>query len=540
MVRSVTFPFFRYSYRIWPPFNIPDAEIANGEVTVAEDGTFEINFIATPDPADFGDKDPFYTFMVYADVTDINGETQSGQTSLNVSNRALLLETDIAAEINANNWKPFTVKSTNLQGKSVPASVKVELHKLKDGKLLMPRKWEAPDTALYTREEFKDKFPLFPYMNEDGAGNFSFQQMNETVKYSKEKLIYTTTLNTSTDSTILLKDIKVEPGKYILTLSAVDAYGTPVTTEKVITIYDPLSKKIPAPAPLWFTLLTPEPKQGEKIQFLAGSAVNGKLLIEIQSMGKILKHDWYDISGQRAFEFDLPDSLTGQVSLLANLVYQNNNFTESVDITIPDKSKELNFTFETFRTPLLPGGTEKWKIKITGPEGKPLQAEFLASMYDASLDAFIKHNWYFQLYQPWQLNYNWELQQAFNINGSQNFPREYYGESFQTQAYDQLNWFGYYGYNSYNGRFGGGRMAKGELRLSAQADAVVEEEAGYIDGIKVRGSAQIPESSLEMMAMTDPSAIPIPVPPKQIRRNLQETAFFYPQLTTNKDGEVWV
>jgi len=540
VVRSVTFPFFRYSYRIWPPFNIPDAEIANGEVTVADDGTFEINFIATPDPADFGDKDLFYTFMVYADVTDINGETQSGQTSLNVSNRALLLETDIAAEINTNNWKLFTVKSTNLQGKSVPASVKVELHKLKESKLLMPRKWDVPDTALYTREEFKAKFPLFPYMNEDGASSISVQPMVKPDNYTKEKLIYTTMLNTSTDSTILLKDIKAEPGKYILKLSAVDSYGTPVTTEKIITIFDPASKKIPAPVPLWFTLLTPEPKQGDKIHFIAGSAVNGKLLIEIQSKGKILKHEWYDISGQRAFEFDLPDSLTGQLSLLANLVYQNNNFTEFAEITIPDKSKELNFTFETFRTPLLPGGTEKWKIKITGPEGKPLQAELLASMYDASLDAFIKHNWFFQLYQPWQHNYNWELQQAFNINGSLSVPREYYGEPFQSQAYDQLNWFGYYGYNSYNGRFGDGRMAKGELRLSAQADEAVQEEAGYIDGIRVRGSAQVPESSLEMMAMTDPTAILKPEPPKQIRRNLQETAFFYPQLTTNKEGEVWV
>ncbi len=530
VVRSVMFPFFRYTSRIWPPFNIPDAEIANGTINVDEQGNFKIRFTAVPDPANYGNQDPFFTYTIYADATDINGETQSGQTTVNVSNKALILDTDVPVVVNVADWKPFTVNSTNLSGSKVPATVKIELHKLKEGDLLIPREWDIPDTAFYTRDEFKSRLPNFPYLNEIERNN-PWSQTPEKALAIREKLVYSSTINTATDSIVNLKDLKAEPGRYLMILSATDVYGTPVETEKQITIFDPVSRKIPAPEHLWFTVLTPEPAQGDEIRFLAGSAVNGRLLIEIQSKGKILKHEWYNISDQKQYKFDLPDSLTGQVSLLATLVYQNHNFTEQHDFMIPDKSKELNFTFETFRSPLLPGSTEKWKIKITGPEGKPLQAELLASMYDASLDAFMKHNWYFSLYQPWQQNYTWELQQSFLTSGSLSVPRKYYGEPIVEQQYDKLNWFGYNYYNQYGGRPGFRGSAKGGRIMSMNGEVAMQES----DDMEVI-TEQVAPAPVDA-TMSTPDQIDQPV---QIRRNLQETAFFYPNLTTNKDGEVWV
>jgi hypothetical protein len=530
VVRSVMFPFFRYTSRIWPPFNIPDAEIANGIITVDEQGNFKVRFTAVPDPADYGNKDPFYTYTIYADATDINGETQSAQTTVNVSNKALILDTDVPLEVNISDWKPFTVKSTNLSGRKVPATVKIELHKLKEGDLLVPREWDIPDTAFYTRDEFKTRLPHFPYMNEIERNN-PWSQTPENALTIREKLVHSSTINTATDSIVNFKDLKTEPGRYLLLLTSTDAFGTPVETEKQLTIFDPASNKIPAPEHLWFTILNPEPAQGEKIRFLAGSAVNGRLLIEIRNKGKILKHDWYPISNQKQFEFDLPDSLTGQVNLLASLVYHNHNFTEQHDFTIPDKSKELNFTFETFRSPLLPGSTEKWKIKISGPEGKPLQAELLASMYDASLDAFMKHNWNFSLYQPWQQNYTWELQQTFLTSGSLSVPRKYYGEPYIEQEYDKLNWFGYNNYNQYGGQIGFRGSAKGGRVTTMNGEVAVQES---VDMVEI-SQQEVPPATDGLLASAEQTDQPI-----QIRRNLQETAFFYPHLTTNKDGEVWV
>lgn len=526
VVRSAVFP-FRDVFRIWPPLSYPDAQIESGTTKVSADGTFKITFTATPDPSDYGDYNPLYTFMVYADVSDINGETQSGQTAVNVSNKALLLETDIQPELNNKELKPFSVKATNLAGKSVPATVKVELHRLKEGSLLIPRVWDLPDTAVYSLQEFKTRLPEFPYMYETERGNDNGQDPVPAERV-KEKLVWSGSFDTGKDSSMVLQNTDLEPGRYLITLSATDAFGEAVKLEKELIIFDPDSKKIPAPKHLWFTLLTPKPEQGGKIRFLAGSAVDGRLLIELQSNGKILKHEWYSVSGQKPFEFQLPDSLTGRVTILANLVWNNYNFIEMHDIEIPDNSKELKFAFESFRSPLLPGGTEKWKIKITGPDGKPLQAELLASMYDASLDAFAQHRWYFDLYRSWPLIYNWELQRSFDITGSRSFQPEYYGEGIFHQEYDKLNWFGYNTFNGYGGfRSKGGRMAEEPMLM-----IVADEVAPMAEMIEIR-----PESEANGDFAVSPEK---KAPEPQVRRNLQETAFFYPHLTTNKDGEVWV
>lgn len=527
VVRSAVFP-FRDFFRIWPPISYPDAQIVSGTTKVAADGTFKITFTATPDPSDYGDYNPLYTFMVYTDVSDINGETQSGQTAVNVSNKALLLETDIPLEINSKDLKPFSVKATNLAGKVVPSTVKVELHRLKEGSLLIPRVWDLPDTAIYSLQEFKSRLPEFPYMLETEQGQ-DYGQDPVLAERIKEKLVWSGTLNTGKDSTMLFKDIDSEPGRYLITLSATDAFGEPVKLEKVLTIFDPDSRKIPAPEHLWFTLLTPKPNQGGKLQFLAGSAVDGSLLIEIQSKGKILRHEWYIVSGQKLYEFQLPDSLTGLVTVHANLVWNNYNFLEMHDVNIPDNSKELKFAFESFRSPLLPGGTEKWKINITGPDGKPLQAELLASMYDASLDAFVKHQWFFDLYRAWPVIYNWELQQAFNITGSWSFGPQYYGEGVYLQEYDRLNWFGH---NTFNGYGYGGRYAKGGM--------LVEDEM-ILDAVAMESESPVANMQ-EVSEMSGDILVPLEkkIVEPQVRRNLQETAFFFPHLTTNKDGEVWV
>ncbi len=536
VVRNIVYPFYRMGYlyqdfRIWPPYKSAAAEITNGTSKVNQDGTFKISFKAIPDPDNYGMEYQHYTFEVYADVTDINGETQSGQTAINISNKALILSSDIPEKINAKEVTPVTVKSTNLNGKKVPASVKVELHKLKDGDLLVPRTWDIPDTLMYTREVFKSRLPNYPYMDEiEKQQNWSYSPSE--VKAEKEKLIWSTTLNTIKDSIITLKDLKLEPGRYLLTLSSTDKFGTPVSMEKQVMVFNPDSKKLPVPQYLWFSVLNDKPQKGESIKLLAGSAVDGRLLIELQSNGKILKHEWYNITGQQILDFKLPDSLTGQVSILATLVYNNYNFIEQHDLTIEDNSQKLDFVFESFRSPLLPGGTEKWKIKITDADGKPLQAELLASMYDASLDAFVKHQWYFNLYQAWEQRFDWELRQAFVIRGSLQIPERYYEGGFNTQEYDQLNWFGYNTFNYYNG--GGMRYDKvGRSIGYAKADAQELQAVNAGDF-----SEQAP-SALNEVVVSD-SNIPQETPQPQIRRNLQETAFFYPQLVTDKDGELWI
>lgn len=528
VVRSMNFPYRYYSYHtfnIWPPYNVKDAEIAQGTLNTEEDGSFIISFIAKKASDQYNTHFPTYSYTIYADVIDINGETRSGQTMINVSEKTLALSADIPNTINLLNSEPFTIKASNLYGRTVPAVVKIELYKLKDPGLLLPRKWNTPDTSIYTFDTFKERLPYHPYMDEAIFHNGS----PVIVKTEIDKLVFSSVLNTANDSTIAFKELNQVQGKYLLKLSTTDRYGELITYEREIVFFNPSAKKVPYPEYLWFTMLNDQPEQGDNIEFVAGSSVDGRILIHIQHKGKTLIQEWQELEGQKKFTYQLPDSISGQVHLLVSMVHSNQLFQRNPIFHIKDKNKELKFAFETFRSVLTPGGTEKWKIKITDVRGNPINSELLAGMYDASLDAIMKNEWQLGLEQWWSYNINWNLESNFNISGSQFIPRERTLDGFNwySNQYDALNWFGYY--------MNSERFYPIPLGLNSRLKSTVVE-ALSVDDIEASASAKndngitpAPETNQNVKSET-----------VIIRKNLQETAFFYPNLTTNKEGETFL
>lgn len=519
VVRSASFPFLRYGWRIWPGM-MPESEIANGTITTNADGDFDIEFKALPDPSDYGDLNPVYAYTVYADVTDINGETRSATTTVQVSSKALIIGLDIPVSLNRDVDKRFKLSTTNLNGKRTPAIVTIEVFRLKDeDRLTRPRRWPTPDLAMVSRDEFISQLPSDIFMDDD----------NHAAK--KEKSVFKEIYNTATDSLISISGIaKWEPGRYLVSLVSVDAYGQNVSTDKEIVVFATDSKKVPVKQALWVSMLTTEAKAGEKISLLAGSAAkNARLLFEVQMKGKTIRKEWLNISQeQKLIEIPVPESYIGNVAISLTLVSDNRSYGFNTSLEVPDTRYQLNIAFETFRSPLLPGGTEKWKLKLTSPDGKPMSAELLAGMYDASLDAFTPHNWYFEVFKKWYEFYQWESNRAFqtalSYATSQNGNDRFLGVSRQ---YDQLNWFGYY---IYGNRYMGRELHKGGL-LRSEAMAVPEAS------MEMDGLADMPA---EKVTMNDETAVTKKEPEPQIRRNLNETAFFYPQLTTNEQGEVQV
>ena len=521
VVRSVSWPFYRYGWGFWP-YHVPESEIANGTLVTQSDGSFLIDFTALPDPKASSKMSPLFRYTVYADVTDINGETHSAITAVQVSSKALILDLDTPSTINREVDGSYMLTTTNLNGEKTPAKVTVEVFSLKETtRITRPRKWSAPDTSTYTREEFILLLPTDIYLNDDKEAEV------------KDKSVYKNTFNTATDSLISFPDKgKWEPGRYLITLSATDAFGEIVSVDKELVVFAPSAKKIPVKEALWGQLLTPVAKSGETIRLLAGTAMkNANVQYEVMMQGKVVHKEWIKLSQtQRILTFNVPDNYTGDIKLSLNLVYDNRSYDFSTNVHIPDTKHQLNIAFETFRSPLLPGGMEKWKLKITDPDNQPLNAELLAGMYDASLDAFAPHNWYFNVFEKYYTNAEWETQKAFQSGAGRSLPWEQIGwRSGATRSYDHLRWFGYYagGGNNYRNR---------TLRMGANMEGVMmqEKQSAAAPQDVAEDAVEETEPTVDVPAENKPEQAP------QIRRNLQETAFFMPQLTTNAEGEVWV
>ncbi len=95
VVRETRFP-WRFDFWGWFP-DQPKLEITNGISKTDDNGFFSIDFTAIPDYTTPQRFKPVFHYTVYADVTDINGETQSSSTTVRVSYTALEISLDIDA-----------------------------------------------------------------------------------------------------------------------------------------------------------------------------------------------------------------------------------------------------------------------------------------------------------------------------------------------------------------------------------------------------------------------------------------------------------
>ncbi|MCB0508017.1 MAG: alpha-2-macroglobulin, partial [Bacteroidetes bacterium] len=211
-------------------------------------------------------------------------------------------------------------------------------------------------------------------------------------------------------------------------------------------------------------------------------------------------------------------------------------------INVPYKSKQLNVEWLTFRDKLLPGAKEQWKLKISGPDKEKVSAELLATMYDASLDAFLPHAYSFGVYQPIFSGYlNAYGKDAFGIKTSSLYSSKSWNPyvSFISHYYNNLNLFDlrigrrYYNRYFYDGAPGSMMQMKS---LSVKGSTAAEEiaESMPIEADKKTKAEPSPAPS-PIAKDTITKSTPNEVVP---RKNLQETAFFFPQLQTDEEGNI--
>src|SRR6185312_4742776 len=99
VVRNASFPYWWYYWWGYYPSS-PEMEITNGTVTSNDTGGYVINFKAIADLSIPKSSFPTYTYTIYADVTDINGETHSSQTYVLAAYTSLNLNVGIPDEVN--------------------------------------------------------------------------------------------------------------------------------------------------------------------------------------------------------------------------------------------------------------------------------------------------------------------------------------------------------------------------------------------------------------------------------------------------------
>jgi len=555
VVREVRYP----CYDCWPlrgrrirPSR--SQEIAHGTVTTTANGGFTIAFPAIPDKRIGEEGDPIFTYSISADVTDINGETRSESTQVEAGYKTLVLSIDMPAgkEIPTDSLHALLINAANLSGVPEPVQVNVVMHALKaPDRLIRERQWDRPDQFVMSREEY---FRYFPHDDYDDENNV--QKWERTGKIFEQ---------TDTTGKImpLPKDKNLSPGWYVVEASAKDKYGQTVKTASYIHLYDSRTGDPGYPQYNWASQGGTNVQPGDKVKVDIGSSAENVFVI--RSVEKISDKDSSKLDllsvdkGSKSAEFPVTEADRGGFGIFDVFVKDGRFYSRQYLVNVPWSNKELSIHYDTYRDKVLPGSEEKWKITIKGQRTDKVTAEVLAAMYDASLDQFKSHSWSIpSLYPGFYPKYSWEGGTCFTTaNAEQAYVDQSIYIPFEKE-YDRLITYddatsndgarpyrGKVQYNFSRREVAAAGAMPAPKAYSLRNDAVTkksmqkEKEGYYSFQHDLNPNVTWKSDSTATPALPPGQPLVSPAPaPVQIRKNFNETAFFFPDLRTDDSGSV--
>ena len=552
-------------YCKWQPTNWSGVnEISSGNKVTNDTGGFTIDFPALADPPVPLSENVIFSYVISIDVTDINGETRSTSSTINIGYATLKLDIGVDKLVNQKPDVSFPLSTVNLSGGFEPAKGTIVIYSLKSpGKILRNRVWAKPDTAVMTRTYFQSKFPEDVYTNE-----------NVVTSWQKADKVFEGNFDTQKDTTLKLIGVdRWKPGCYVLEGRSKDKFGREVSDIEYFTLFSENDKALPYPQTDWFVPVKTTCEPGEKAVFLVGSGYsNVKALYEIDHKDEIVKKEWLSINNeQKRLEIPVEEKCRGNLSFHIVFVHSNRGYEHSALIKVPWTNKELDISFETFRSKVSPGEREEWRMKIAGKNKDKIAAEMAATLYDASLDAFTPHTWDFSIYPLYGVGRTWGVQEVAQTKWAQ-----FCGYGWNNHVpglrrlYPSFNWFRY-GFEGINGDYttnysvnkiksqlseleNNKSKAKLEKTIphaaqSAQPSVPGARNDDIIGGLLGVGYVRaigFGDGSGGGGGFSAEKFVPNKEPPKPdlstiaARTNLNETAFFYPNLQTNDSGEIIV
>ena len=561
VTRRTWFPYNWWSwwYRM---YNNKTVVIKNGEVKTKADGEYEVEFMAMPDEAVPASAQPSFSYTVQATVTDINGETHSTSTVVNVGFVALSISTSVLPTINSQDKFEFTIHSSNLNGEFEQAKGSLKIWRISEpARLLRSRKLAKPDRFVMKKEEFTKLFPHDIYSDED-----------DIKKRKKAEKTVDISFDTKKSKKVIAGDISGwKDGNYTLEIHTKDRFGSEIKYKHNFIVTSSVEGEQQRNIYNTVSLLDSSVEPGKSARILLGTAAdNVEIVFDILRKNKKPERKRVSLDrSKKLLEIPVSESDRGGVGYRWMFQKHGRFFSGKGQISVPWSNKVLKTEFLSFRNKLKPGEKEEWRIKISGPEGEKVAAEMVAAMYDASLDTFRSNSFYlntfpyYGFYEAWQTNNTNSLTYSQQINDGWN---SYV--SYPSLYYDSLNLFGlnFYSRGRYYRRSAmkmskskAAPMKKGEVSLEAQLRVGDSYGVGGLSmngsgagglGTRGRGESESLEEAKELVAdksvvgasTLTKSVAQTKAPEKkvQIRKNLQETAFFYPFLRTNEKSEIIV
>ncbi len=461
--------------------------LAEGKVLLDEKGGFEIPVELLAD-----EKDPiwgFYSYVIEASLTNVAGETQTQRFSLAAGKRSLFINSGLQETLCKDQPITTVFKAVNLNQNAISTPIKVALYKRGE-----EEEWKEVVTDKVYEQEYNS---------------------NESV---------------------LLNWKSIPSGAYKLVLLSEDAQNREVRFEQDIRLFSLNDSHPPVDKGIWLYPLNTDFDEATPAKFVFGTAdTDAYVFYNVYDADKRIMSK--ELQFNNSFEtFEIPYLSEYNDGLVVVFTYVKSNEFHQVQKELKRQIQEnpIQVKREVFRDRLTPGQKEEWKFTLLNKEGKPVDAEFLALMYDASLDQL----W---INDPiWKLTYRPILPYVYSWRRS--VPKDYVYLGFNKDFYEVSplvydSFFFAAPRNAVRNRISG----IGNLRIKSRTGAVALSAAESSDIQQEAEIFMMNESPMlyEEAAVTADAAYNIVEEEgESLRSDFAETAFFYPQLKTNEKGEI--
>ena len=489
--------------------------LTSGTTTTDADGRFTVPFTAP----EIRNADSFrrYRFVVEADVTDATGETHEATTSIALrGDRPAVVVAPERASVDRGdrltlNWVRDGEAAVAITVRIVPVD--------KPNAALLERNWEIPDRPVIDSATFARHFPLLAY---GPVPALDAWPATGAEVYSREL-----TLASPQDTLSLPADFPV--GHYRVEFTYPDGTAGEPTT---FSVYDATANALPEGVLYQLDQVTDSVVVDQPVTYRLLTAVDVPLILSRWQSRRGIEDARKESEGSVVFTYTPTDADRGGLTFDFAFVRFGRAFAERRRLELPWDNKKLEVTYATFRDRLRPGEPEQWTIELRTPDGEPAAAAALATMYDASLDQLYGGpGWAFAPYPEFYGGPSLTEGGSFGSVGGRR-----YGvvidrptDTLPDLPALQLPWTSdHYGPQAKAEATGAIRM-RGMSSIQ-NGEAVVEE-------------AEM-DASADMASPAPPPAPPAVEEtgqtggqePVQIRTNLQETAFWLPELTATEDG----
>ena len=464
-----------------------NAQLLEGETVTDTDGAFTIPMpMMLPESAlaDRNHTARFYQIKAWAQVTDQAGESHEGEMTLPLGNKNTAISCDVPEKSLREDLKTITFSQHNMAGTVIEGWIK----------------WQI-----------------------DG-GEWHDAEANKPVDISQ---------------------LPLSSGRH-----EVQAVCENDTVKQTFVVFSLADKRPCIETHNWFYQTSSVfPRDGKPVTIQVGSSdADTHILYTIISGKRVLESGVIDQSNAiLTRQFTYREEYGSGLLLTYAWVKEGQMYQHQAQIMRPLPDKRLILTWKTFRDRLTPGQKEEWTLHIARPDGTPAKAQLLAAMYDKSLDNILSHGWDFS---P---NIHQNLPSAHwrkGYYGSRHFsgtaPQRYMRVldlSFNRIDPSLLSMYWYGAVDELKTMSLG--SANSSKRLLASRSAAPKAIGSFdMQAKEMAAETVAAEEMLADVAFSESDAGSAAAgnngQEQQMRENLNETAFFYPALLTDSEGNVAV